>query len=60
MEKSLTVIAQECYKLYGTNLGSNILQNSSCTATYLLSKKNPSKSYEQDMWDTTGKVKTNS
>ena len=32
--KSLTAIAQECYKLYWINPGSNILQNNSCTATY--------------------------
>ena len=49
---------QECYKLYWTNPGSNIPQNTSCMATYLLSLK-LSKLDEQDMWDTAGEVRTN-
>ena len=51
-------IAQECYKLYWTNLGSNILQNSSFTATDLTSLKK-SKLDEQDMWYTDGEVRMN-
>ena len=42
MEKNLTAVTQECYELYWTNSGSNIPQNSSCTANYLPSLK-PSK-----------------
>ena len=45
--------------LYWTNPGSNIPQNSSCTATYLPSQK-PSKLDKQDMLDTAGEVRTNS
>ena len=44
---------QEYYKLYWTNPGRNLPQNSSCMATYL-SSLNISK---QDMQDTTGKVR---
>ena len=39
LKKSLTETAQECYKLCLTNPGSNIPQNSSCTATYIPSLK---------------------
>ena len=52
-------IAQERYEIYGKNPGSNILQNSSCTATDLPSQK-PSKLDEQDIRDTAGEVRTNS
>ena len=45
-KKSWTEIAQGCYELYQTNLGSNIPQNSSCTATNHLSRR-PSKLDEQ-------------
>ena len=40
-----------------TNPGSNIPQNSNCTATYLPSLK-PSKLDKQDMWDTAEEVRT--
>ena len=45
--------------LFRTNPGSSAQQNSSCTATYLLSHK-PSKYDEQDMLSTAGEVKMNS
>ena len=51
--------AQEYYELYWKNHGSNIPQNSSCMATYLLSLK-LSKKDGQDMWDTAGEVRMNS
>ena len=57
--KSLTVIAQEYYEPYWINPGSNIPQNSSCTATYHPSRK-PSKLDESDMRDTAGELRTNS
>ena len=57
--KNFTAIAWECYELYWTSPGHNILPNSSCTATNLLSLK-PFKSDEQDMRDTAGEVRTNS
>ena len=54
--KSLLAIAQEYYELYWTKSGGNILQNSSCIATYHPSKK-PSKLDEQDMLDIAGEVR---
>ena len=41
------------------NFGSNILQNSSCTAIYFPSQKASTKD-ERDIRGTTGEVKTNS
>ena len=58
-EKSLTAIAQEYSELYWTNPESNILQNSSYTATSNPSLK-ASKSDEQDTLDTSGKERTSS
>ena len=58
-KKSLTAIAQEYYKLYWTNPGSNIPQNSIYTVTYLPSQK-PSKLDEQNIWDTSGEKRINS
>ena len=57
--KSLTAIAQECFELYSTNPEGNIPENSSCTATYLPSRK-PSKLDEPVMRDTAGEVRMNS
>ena len=57
--RSLMIIALECSELYRINPGGNIPQNTSFTATYLLSRK-PSKLDEQDMRDTAGEVRTNS
>ena len=54
--KSLTAIAQECYKIYWTNSGGDIPQNSSCTTTYRSSRK-PN---EQDIRGTAGDVTRNS
>ena len=48
-----------CYKLYQTNSGSQILQNSSCMATYHPSWR-PSNLDKQDMLDTVAGVRTNS
>ena len=55
LRKSLMEIAQECYKLCWTNPRSNILQNSSCTATYYPSLK----SSKQYMQGTVGEVRMN-
>ena len=52
-------MVQECYKLYWTNPGSNIPQNSSCMATYLPTLK-PSKWDKEDMQDIAGEAKMNS
>ena len=59
MEKNLTAITQECCKQYWTSPGGNNLQNSSCTATYHLSRK-LSKWDEPDMQDAAGEIRTNS
>ena len=56
--KSLTVIAQGCFELYWTNLGSNIPQNSSCRATCLLSRT-LFKLDEQDMRYTAWRARMN-
>ena len=45
--------------MFWTNTGSSNLQNSNCTATYLLSHK-PPKSDQQDMLGTAGEIKMNS
>ena len=49
--KRLTAITQECCEPYWTSPGGNTLQNSSCTATYHLSRK-LSKLDEPDLRDT--------
>ena len=49
---------QACYVLFWTGPGSNIPQDSSCMATYFPSQK-LSKLDKQDMWDTTGGIRTN-
>ena len=56
---SLMAITQGCYDLYQTNSGSNIPQNSSCTATYHLSRR-PSKLDDEDIRDTAGGSRMNS
>ena len=50
---------QSIWRMYWTNPGGNILQNSSCTAIYPPSQK-PSGLDEPDMQDTAGEVNTNS
>ena len=57
--KSKTAIAEECYEPYWTNPGGNIPKKSSCTTTYLPSRK-PSKLNEKDMRDTAEEIRTNS
>ena len=57
--KSLTAITKECCEQYWTSSEGSTPQNSSCTATYHLSRK-LSKLDEPDMRDTVGKVRTNS
>ena len=51
--KSLTATTQECCEQFWTSPGGNIPQSSSCTATYLSSRK-LSKLGERDMQDTAG------
>ena len=58
LRKSLMGIVQECYKLYGTNIGSDIPQNSSWMVTYHPSQR-LSKLDKQGMHDTAGGASMN-
>ena len=57
--KCLTATTQECCEQYWTSPGSSTPQSSSCTATYLPSRK-LSKLDEPDMQDSAGEVGTSS
>ena len=59
IDRSQTVTTQECCEQYWTSPGGSTTQNSSCTATYHLSRK-PSKLDEPHMQDTAGEVRANS
>ena len=57
-EKGMMKATQQCYMLFGTDLGSSTLLNR-CTATNRPSHKS-SKSEDQGILNTTGKVRTHS